>query len=97
MSQQALAFWDLGSNVNLVTRQFAESAGWKGRTVTQRLQTTGNAAEEWHTTAYWVPLVDRDGEEHVILAFQIDSITAPLGYVNVEAALNILPNISLVF
>ena len=38
---QALAFWDTGSNVNLVRKPFAKMAGWMGLPFIQQLQTTG--------------------------------------------------------
>ena len=55
----ALAFWDTGSNVNLVRKKFAKMAGWEGFPVIQQLKTTGRGGEDWHTTAYWVTLGDR--------------------------------------
>ena len=39
--KQASTFYDPGSNVNLIRRQFAKEAGWKGQPVLQTLLTTG--------------------------------------------------------
>ena len=66
----ALAFLDTGSNVNLVRKEFAWQAGWEGLAVVQQLQTTGRGEEAWHTTAYWVTLVDRQEKEHNVLFFE---------------------------
>ena len=38
------------------------------------------------TKVYWVPLVDRLGKVHKIMAFEIDTIAAPLEAVDVHAA-----------
>ena len=86
---QALAFWDTGSNVNLVRKQFAEMAGWKGLPVFQQLQTTWRGGEDWHITAYWVTLVDRQDTEHNLLFFEIDTITADMAPVDVTSVLGL--------
>ena len=90
--KQASTFYDPSSNVNLVRRQFAEEAGWKGRPVLQTLQTTGGQIKAWQTEAYHVPLVDREGAVHSMLAFSIDMITAPMDYVDMRPALKLFPD-----
>ena len=47
---RAVVYWDTGSNVNLLRQEFARQAGWVGRPVVQRLQTSGRLAEDWRTT-----------------------------------------------
>ena len=59
--KQASTFYDPGSNVNLVRKQFAKEAGWKGRPVLQSLYMTGGQVKAWQTKAYHVPLVDKKG------------------------------------
>ena len=81
--KQASTFYDPGSNVNLVRKKFAKEAGWKGRAVLQSLYTTGGQVKAWQTEAYQVPLVNRKGTVHKVLAYSIDTITAPTGYVYV--------------
>lgn len=92
--KQASTFYDPGSNVNLVRKQFAKEAGWKGRPVLQSLQTTGGQVKAWKTEAYHVPLVDRDGTVHSVLAFSIDTITSPMNYVDVWPALKVFPEVN---
>ena len=58
---RAVVYWDTGSNVNLVRKEFAKQAGWVGRPVVQRLQTSGRVAEDWRTTCYKVTLVENLG------------------------------------
>ena len=88
---QALAFWDTGSNVNLVRKKFAKMAGWESLPVVQQLQTTGRGGEDWHTTAYWVTLVT----EHNLLFFEIDTITASMAPVDVTPVLGLFGGASL--
>ena len=73
---QALVFWDTGSNVNLVSQEFARRAGWEDRPVVQRLQSTERNSEEWRTTAYWATLVDNLGWDQSLLVLEIGTITA---------------------
>ena len=93
-SQPSLAFWDTGSNVNLVRKEFAKQAGWEGLPVAQQLQTTGRGEEDWHTTAYWVTLVDRQEEEHNVLFFKIDRITDNMTLVDVTPILGMFGGVS---
>jgi hypothetical protein len=90
----AVTFFDSGSNINLVTKSFAERAGWHGRPVKLNMQTTGRAPEQWDTSAYWVPLVDRTGKVHEILAFALEIITAPLGPIDIGHVYQFFPGIS---
>ena len=71
-------FFDGGANVNLLTREFIRKAKLPGRPVLQTLVTKGSNEAEWRTEAYHVPLVDRWGREHIILAFAMDEITTPI-------------------
>ena len=58
---RASTFFDLGSNVNLVTEDFARRARLRGQPELQSLYTTGGKVSEWTTKAYFVPLIDRCG------------------------------------
>ena len=86
-------FWDSGSNVCLVTEAFAGRMGWKAFPVVLSMQVTGRVSNTWNTFAYFVRLIDRCGEVHVVLAYQISSITAPLGKVEVAAARRLFPHL----
>ena len=71
-------FFDSGSNVNLVTEDFVRKARLKGQPVFQSLITTGAKASDWPTKAYYVPLIDRWGKEHNVLAYSMGTITSPI-------------------
>jgi hypothetical protein len=92
-AKDCLVFWDSGSNINLVTKGFIEKAGLQGRSTQLNLTTTGRSEDTLATTAYWVPLLDRTGEAHYVLAYEMDTITAPMSEVDVTGALDIIPDI----
>ena len=90
---QAIVFWDCGSNVCLVTAEFARRSGWIPMEVTLRMQTTGRKADTMQTRSYWVLLVNTEGETERVLAYEMPSITAPLGRVDVSAAMKVFPQL----
>merc|ERR1711867_292140 len=92
--KQASRFYDPGSNVSLVRKQFAKEVGWKGRAVLQSLYMTGGQVKAWQTKAYHISLVDRKGKVHKVLAYSIDTITAPTGYVDVRPTLKVFPEVN---
>ena len=73
---QGLLFFDSSSNINLIRVKFAEMLGLKGRPCQQYVQLANRSMEPWETIAYWVTLVDKNGDKHRILAFGINNITA---------------------
>ena len=59
-----LTFYDTGSNVHLVRKEYAMKAGLKGTPIMLDLSTTGQKKELRQSTVYWVPLIDRKGVTH---------------------------------
>ena len=47
----------------------------------------------WQTEAYHIPLVDRKGTVHRVLAYSIDTITAPTDYVDIRPALKVFSEV----
>ena len=86
-------FFDSGSNVNLVTEDFARRARLKGQPVLQSLVTTGANVSDWTSKAYYVPLVDKWGDEHKVLAYSMKTITSPIEEVNLQPALREFPEL----
>ena len=86
-------FFDSGSNVNLVTEGFARRAKLKGQPVLQSLFTTGGKVSEWKTKAYFVPLIDRWGKVHEVLAYSIGIITSPTEDADLRPALREFPEL----
>ena len=79
-------FFDSGSDVNLVKQAFARASGWEPLKVTLQLQTTGREPDIMETLAYWVRLIDRCGDVEKVFAYEMESITAALGKIDVSAA-----------
>ena len=75
---RVMTFFDSGSNVNLVTEEFARRARLKGQPVLQSLVMTGGQVSDWSTKAYFVPLIDRWGKEQEVLAYSLRTITSPI-------------------
>ena len=70
----ALGFFDNGSTITLIARSFAERHNLKGVNITYELITVDNNVQVHHTVLYEITLLDKDGNAHVIQAYQIESI-----------------------
>ena len=91
---QCLTFFDIGSNIHLVRKEFALKLGLKGQQKMLDLSTTGQRKELRESTVYWVPLVDRQGVEHNVMAYAMDNITAPMEADDVTGAEELFPMVS---
>ena len=80
-------FFDMGSNVNLVSEDFVRRARLQGQPVFQSLVTTGAKAADWPTKAYHVPLIDRWGKQQNVQAFSMGTITSQIEEVDLRSAL----------
>ena len=54
-------FWDSGSNINLVRRDFVKMLGSQGLPCVQFVQVAHKEMEPWQTKAHHITLVDREG------------------------------------
>ena len=90
---EGVAFFDNGSNIHLIRKEFAEKLGLEGKPCTQLVQTSNREPEQWNTKAYWVSIVDRKGRKHLVFAYEVDQITAPLERVNIKPALEAFPGV----
>merc|ERR1711867_11329 len=90
---RASTFFDSGSNVNLVTKDFARRARLKGQPVLQSLLMTGGKVSDWSTKAYFVPLIDRWGKEQEVLAYSKGTIMSPIEEVDLRPALREFPEL----
>ena len=86
-------FFDSGSNVNLIRESFAKRAGLKGQPVLESLYMTGGQVTEWKTKDYYIPLVDRGGKVHKVMAYSIGIITSPMEDVDLRPALKEFPEL----
>ena len=90
---RVMTFFDSGSNVNLVTEDFARRARLRGQPVLQSLVTTGGKVSEWTTKAYFVPLIDRWGKHQEVLAYSIGAIKSTIEEVDLRPALREFPKL----
>ena len=81
---QCLTFWDNGATIALVREAFATGLGLRGTQCSQWIQTAGRQFEKWETTAYFISLVDRQGNVHKIVAYSISVITSSVEAVKVD-------------
>ena len=89
-----VTFFDCGSNITLVRAEFVRKLGLIGKPCIQWVQVSKREPEAWETTAYWLKIVECDGQEHKILAFEVENITASLGYVDVSELVNLFTGLS---
>merc|ERR1711875_111292 len=92
-NDRVLTFFDSGSNMNLVTEDFARRARLKGQPMLQSLFTTGGKVSEWTTKAYFVPLIHRWGKIQEVLAYSIGIITSPTKDADLRPALREFPEL----
>ena len=72
--EDALGFFDNSSTITLITRSFDEQHNLKGVNITYELITVGKNVQIHHTILYTITLLDKDGNAHMIQAYQIESI-----------------------
>ena len=77
-----VTFWDIGSTITLVGKEYAQRKHLPGVPVTYDLTTVGGVTTTHHTTLYIITIIDRQGEEHSIKAFEIEEICGELKRIN---------------
>ena len=88
-------FWDNGSSLALVSRRYARRMCLVGVSVTYELTTVGNVTTTHHTILYEVVIIDREGSEHIIMAFEIEEICGKIGEAKVDHLIDAFPSVSL--
>merc|ERR1711895_275782 len=91
--EEALVFFDMGSNVSMIRDEMANKLGLKGLPVKQKLVRSGADVMDWDTKAYKVPLIKKDGSRVVITAMGFSEISSEIEPANVGAAMNVFPQI----
>merc|ERR1712239_89232 len=66
--EEALVFYDKGSNVSMIRDEMANKLGLKGLPVKQKLVRSGADVMDWDTKAYKVPLIKKDGSKVILTA-----------------------------
>ena len=89
-----VAFWDNGSTLSLVTKEFATRNKLRGVPILYDLETVGGKVTTQNTWLYEITIVDRQNNSHVIKAFQIDEICSNLKRINTDKFAHLFPSTS---
>ncbi|WP_416879705.1 hypothetical protein, partial [Litorimonas sp.] len=89
----AATFWDNGSNINMIRKEYAELLGIEGMQVAIHLTTTGGVSKPWNTKEYTIGLMDRKGTIHKVVAMEMEQITAEQPEVDISAVSDIFPGL----
>ena len=73
-----VTFWDNGSTISLVARSYVRRKRLPGVPISYDLTTVGGVTTTHHTTLYIITIVDREGKNHLIKAFEIEEICGEL-------------------
>ena len=79
-----ISFWDNGSTITLVSREYAVGKRLPGLPVSYDLLTVGGNRSTHHTTLYSLTIVDREQNKHTIQAFEIEEICGTLKNVQTD-------------
>ena len=71
---KVFTFWDNGSSISLVSRQYARRNKLRGVKVSYDLVTVNNVVTPQHTMLYDIQLIDRNGNINIIVAYEIEEI-----------------------
>lgn len=79
-------FFHASSNIHLVRRAYADTAGWIGKPCKESITTAGGQTKVWDMMMFSVPLVKNDGSRVCLLATAMDQSTQQLDDINVNEA-----------
>ena len=80
----AVVFWDGGSTLTLVSKNFALRNQLRGVPILYDLITVGGVVTTRNTMLYELTIIAIDGTHHVLQAFEIEEICGTLNAVNTE-------------
>ena len=92
--KNCVAFFNTGSNINLVRTAFAVYLGVPATAVTQHLQVKGKKPEEWWTFNFEIPLIKRSGEFENVIAYLMDDIIAELPHIDAGVVISLFWGVS---
>ena len=89
-----MVFWDNGSTISLITKEYATRNKLRGIPIKYDLETVGGQVTTQDTWLYEVTIVDENNQLHVIKAFQIEEICSNLKRTNTDKFAHLFPSIS---
>ena len=72
--EEILTFWDNGSTISLVSKEYTRRNRLKSVRVSYELVAVGDIVQPQKTMMHEVPLIDRGGDVHIIKSYEIDEI-----------------------
>ena len=81
-NSKAFTFWDNGSMLYMVSRQYAKKRKLKGVKVRYDLSTVNHVTTPQRTMVYDVPIIDPNGVTICIKAYKIDAICDDIAFVD---------------
>ena len=85
--------WDSAANICLIRKSFAKLLLSEGQACVQHVQGAGKSSEPWKTKAHRVVIKDNKGEDHRIIAFEVDQITRSVDSVDISGIMEFLPGV----
>ena len=95
LSGKIRTFWDDGSTLSLVAKKFVERMQMKGVLVEYDLITVGNVVTPQQARLHTITLLDRNGDAHIIKAFEIESICGEITAPDMKQFLRLFPGLKL--
>lgn len=86
-------FWDSGSSISLVRKDYAMRNNLSGFDVSYELVTLGNVRKLQNTVLFDVPIVDMYGNTHVIKAYGIEEICHGDENVDIRDVIDLFPDL----
>ena len=90
--QWITVFWDGGSTLSLVSSNFVTKHNLHGIPVMYDLETVGGNSTTQRTWLHEIKIFDRQGNPHIVKAFQIDEICSNLDRVNTDKYAQLFPS-----
>ena len=91
-NEDIIAFWDSGSTLALITKDYAIRNNLQGIPVSYDLITVGGNITTHNTTLYELTLIDRDGENYVLKVYEIDDICGEMRAIRTDKFTHLFPS-----
>ena len=91
MKGNILTFWDTGSTIALVARNYVQRMNLSGKPVSHELIAVGGVTSYQNTTLHEINLIDRKGIKYLIKACEIDDICGEIKAVNIGGIMHHFP------
>ena len=88
-----IAFFDSGSNINMVRDRWVEAARLEGVPIEKVVQTAGGDCRHWNTKMYSIPFVKNNGEVVQVVAMGVGKIMEGLEFIDHLLGMDLFPTI----